>query len=192
MKWSDGHPFTADDILYWWEVSSYEMEIEGAQAPYCMRIRDQHGFVEKLDTYKVRFVFPVPNGLFLSRLTAYDARVITNNPKHYSRKYHHYLGDMELVDKIMRARNLSSRREVTAEMADTYNPEMPRLDPWIYRTYTLNPPQEFVRNPYYFEVDTAGNQLPYVDRVLFDIKTAGMLSPHFSPARLCAGTRREV
>ena len=46
MKWSDGHPFTADDILFWWEVSKYEMDIEGAQAPYCMRIRDQHGWVE--------------------------------------------------------------------------------------------------------------------------------------------------
>ena len=48
--------------------------------------------------------------------------------------------------------------------------------PWIYTEYRSSAPQGFVRNPYYFAVDPQGNQLPYLDRVLFDIKNHAMIS----------------
>ena len=75
----------------------------------------------------------------------------------------------------MRARNLPSARSLYFVLKEWDNPEHPRLWPWIYRTYKIDPPQEFVRNPYYFAVDTAGNQLPYVDRLLFHVKSQQML-----------------
>ena len=40
--------------------------------------------------------------------------------------------------------------------------------PWLYREYSTLNPQFAVRNPYYWVVDTEGNQLPYVDRIMFD------------------------
>jgi ABC-type dipeptide/oligopeptide/nickel transport system permease component/ABC-type transport system substrate-binding protein len=56
------------------------------------------------------------------------------------------------------------------------NPEHPRLWPWIYRTYRATAPQVFVRNPYYFVVDTQGNQLPYLDRVQFEVQDPKILA----------------
>ena len=51
----------------------------------------------------------------------------------------------------------------------TRNPEVPVLGPWR----TLEPINKFTwvmeRNPYYWAVDTAGNQLPYIDRVIMTL-----------------------
>ncbi len=44
------------------------------------------------------------------------------------------------------------------------NPDLPSLEPWVLKT---KPPAErivFERNPYYYRVDGAGHQLPYIDR----------------------------
>ena len=46
------------------------------------------------------------------------------------------------------------------------NPDLPSLEPWVLKT---RPPADrivFERNPYYYRVDGAGHQLPYIDRVV--------------------------
>src|SRR5205823_2490277 len=63
-----------------------------------------------------------------------------------------------------------------AALNDFRNPECPRLWPWIYRTYKSSPPESFVRNPYFWAVDAQGNQLPYVDRILFDVKSPKLIA----------------
>lgn len=47
--------------------------------------------------------------------------------------------------------------------------------PWIYRTQRSQPPETFVRNPYYWAVDERGHQLPYLDRVMFEVRTPLLL-----------------
>ena len=47
MKWSDGHPFTADDILYWWKREANDTAVL-SKPPEFMRIRGRAGHVEKL------------------------------------------------------------------------------------------------------------------------------------------------
>ena len=52
------------------------------------------------------------------------------------------------------------------------NPDLPTLDPWMLQT---KPPSErfvFDRNPYYFGIDPAGHQLPYIDQVTLTIADA--------------------
>ncbi len=52
------------------------------------------------------------------------------------------------------------------------NPNMPSLQPWVLAT---KPPSErfvFRRNPYYYRVDEAGHQLPYIDQVVMSIADA--------------------
>ena len=45
------------------------------------------------------------------------------------------------------------------------NPELPVLTPWK-TVNPINTPQWILeRNPYYFAVDTEGNQLPYWDKI---------------------------
>ena len=55
MRWSDGHPFTADDLVYW-----YEDEVKYFKVPPPRMLRSGAGMgrVEKVDDYCVRFCFP--------------------------------------------------------------------------------------------------------------------------------------
>ena len=175
VLWSDGQaPYTADDILYWWEHEANNPKISGT-IPEIMQVRGQAGTIEKVDDYTVVFRFPEPNGLFPARMATATAAALTNTPAHYLRSYHPDLGDKTLIDEYMKRRKLPNAVAVYRDVKNLFNPLHPRLWPWIYRDYRSNPPQTFVRNPYYFVVDPEGNQLPYLDRVLFEVKTPDML-----------------
>ena len=45
------------------------------------------------------------------------------------------------------------------------NPDLPVLGPWKTVSPNNTPTWVLERNPYFYEVDTAGNQLPYLDRI---------------------------
>ncbi len=169
IKWSDGHPFTADDILYWW---NYETKFTEKTLHLWMHTAGQTGEIIKIDTHTVKFVFPVAHALFLEHLaTAF----IFCAPRHYMEKYHPEIGNDELIEAEMKARNIPTRRGLYVELRLYDNPEHPRLWPWLYRTYKANPPRSYVRNPYYWAVDSEGNQLPYVDRILLDVKNTALV-----------------
>jgi ABC-type transport system substrate-binding protein len=168
VRWSDGDPFDADDILYWWNDETLDTTVGSARVPPGMLIAGQPGTVEKVDAYHVRFRFPVPNSLFPETLARESNNMMS--PVHYLRPYHPRLGDPALIEQAMRAARLSSPRALYNHLRGITNPEHPRMWPWVYRTFKTTPPQVFVRNPYYFVVDEAGNQLPYVDRVQFDVQ----------------------
>jgi ABC-type dipeptide/oligopeptide/nickel transport system permease component/ABC-type transport system substrate-binding protein len=169
MRWSDGHPFTADDIIYWWERDQLHFDV----IPSFMRVGRELGTIEKLDDYTVRFTFPEPYAVFLERLTVQVAWAL---PRHYLEQYHPAFGDQELIQRAMRQLQLNSPLAVYNRMKDHMNPECPRLWPWIYRTHTSSHPYTFVRNPYYWAVDPEGNQLPYIDRVVFDVKAPNLIA----------------
>jgi ABC-type dipeptide/oligopeptide/nickel transport system permease component/ABC-type transport system substrate-binding protein len=175
MKWSDGSPYTADDIVYWWEQEIRNPVMQSV-VPNWMMIEGREGRIEKVDDLTVRFVFPLPYATFRETLASTQDPV--NTPAHYLRRYHPdpNIGDASLIARDMAAYKLPSARSLYSFVKLWNNPEHPRLWPWVYRTFKGNPPQVFVRNPYYFVVDEAGNQLPYIDRVQFDVQDNKMLS----------------
>ncbi|MCD4824675.1 MAG: ABC transporter substrate-binding protein, partial [Phycisphaerae bacterium] len=187
MKWSDGHPFTADDIMYWWDSVIEALKTGGVISNW-MKVGGQPGKVEKIDDLHVKFSFPKPHGLFLEMLASAGEAPVSL-PAHYLKQYHPIWGDKELCEKAMKAYKLPSRRALYAHQRSFTNPEHPRLWPWIYRTYKPNPPQVFVRNPYYYAVDTEGNQLPYVDRVQFDVQDRKLLSLSAAKGKVTMQTR---
>ncbi len=163
MRWSDGAPFTADDILYWWECEANDPEINSAPPPF-MLVNGRPGRVEKLADDCVRFTFPEPHGLFLDLAASARGLEICGSPRHYLRPYHPRVGDPAKIQQALAARRLNSAKTLyLGQLKHPSNTEHPRLWPWIYRQYTPNPPFLLVRNPYYWVVDTAGNQLPYID-----------------------------
>lgn len=178
-RWSDGVPFTADDIMYWWQkemlMPNIMLETSGvSDIPPFMKVRGKLGRVEKIDDYHVRFSFDEPNGYFLPKMCTWYGLPMTNTPKHYLEKYHPIEGDQALIEKTRRQRQLPSAQALYAALKDPSNPEHPRLWPWIYRTYNSTAPFDFVRNPYYWAVDTQGNQLPYIDRMHYEVKSSDM------------------
>jgi ABC-type transport system substrate-binding protein/ABC-type dipeptide/oligopeptide/nickel transport system permease component len=174
MRWSDGQPFTADDILYWWNHEANDPAVS-LTTPDFMRIRGLTGSVEKLGTHRVRFTFPEPNALFLNLLARSKGIEVTNCPAHYLLQYHPTLGDPEKIARWMDAKKLPTRLAVYTDVKKYLNAEHPRLWPWLYRTYRNTPPWTVVRNPYYWVVDTQGQQLPYIDRILFKSRSANLI-----------------
>jgi peptide/nickel transport system permease protein len=175
LRWSDGQPFTADDIMFWWEWEALYFK-SGAQpliSYYFMQHAGRIGRIEQVDKLTVRFVFDDPHAMFLEVLAS---AVDCFRPAHYMRQFHPKIGDQKLITATMQAMNLASADAVYARMANRRNPEHPRMWPWIYTQYRSAAPQGYVRNPYYFAVDPQGNQLPYLDRMLFDIKSRAMIS----------------
>lgn len=175
LRWSDGHPFTVNDIMFWWEHEAMYFK-SGAQ-PLSSYSFMQHagrvGRIEQIDDLTVRFVFDEPHTLFLERLAS---TVDCFRPAHYLRQFHPVIGDRRLIAAIREAANLPSDDAVYVRMCSRRNPEHPRMWPWVYTEYRSSAPQGYVRNPYYYAVDPQGNQLPYLDRMLFDIKNRTMIS----------------
>lgn len=180
VRWSDGHPFTSADITFWWELETYNMR-KGGSPPNWMTTSGQPGQVIAVDDYTVKFVFEETYGNFPEALAS-KIHGGPYSPRHYLRQFHEEFGNQDLIDAVMKAKNLTTKAAVYGTMNSFLNPELPRMTPWIYRTYKNNPPQNFVRNPYYWAVDPQGNQLPYVDRILFEVKT-----PKLIPVAASAG-----
>jgi len=187
MKWSDGHPFTSADIMFWWEAYVMDEAVSGIP-PDWMMVGGKAGHVEWVkasdpgnadekgnDKYKVKFVFPLPQGMFMEHM-AMRGNGVVSYPKHYLEKWHPSRGDEALCERAMRAYRLKSRQALFTHMMSYKNPNHPRLWAWIPREYKASPPYVFVRNPYYFAIDTKGNQLPYIDRVQFAVQQKDILA----------------
>lgn len=168
VRWSDGHPFTARDVMYWWESEQVIYD----EYPEFMYVAGTRGDIEKSDDYTLVFRFDEPYGLFPEVLT----QVIFYNPEHYLRPYHPELGDPEKVAAMMAAQGVADARSSYTRLKTWRNPEFPSLSPWILRAYQRSAPYVFVRNPYYWVVDVEGNQLPYIDRVVWQVRSPDTLA----------------
>ncbi len=169
MKWSDGHPFTAEDIRYWWEE---EMRPEKLIGPVheLMKVNNKPGkvIVYPDNPYKVTFSFPDPYGIFLAKMATAEGQIMLNSPAHYRRQFHPDHAAPEFLERLQEICQMPSVGSLYRHLAASQNPRHPRLWPWIARAHKANPPEMAVRNPYYFCVDEAGNQLPYMDQILSD------------------------
>ncbi len=178
VKWSDGHPFTADDILFWWNYwAKWQDPDTGAKIGYIpetMKIKGQIGEVRKLDDYTVEYVFPQTNAIFLEYMASARGVLYTAVPAHYLKKYHPAFADRQELEQIKKHYQLATDQALYNWAVDLNNPLRPSLSPWIMRTERTTGPFTMVRNPFYWAVDEQGNQLPYMDRVVYQIKNPGM------------------
>lgn len=180
MRWSDGARFTADDILFWYEDVYCNEAFNTVDLKWLVGDREKFS-VEKLDEYQVAFKFAEPNGLFLQQLANPGASAPTSFPKHYLKQFHEkYNPQIEKLVEQERVQNWVALFEkkfgkVTNSGSDHpsrwSNPDLPTLNAWILKNGYSETAAEFVaqRNPFYWKVDLDGNQLPYLDHVLFAV-----------------------
>ena len=64
MKWSDGQPFSADDIMFWYEDIILNDELTPSK-PGALTVGGELAKVTQIDDYTVEFSFAAPNGVFL-------------------------------------------------------------------------------------------------------------------------------
>jgi len=174
MKWSDGEPFTADDILFWYESILLNEDLSPSPPLWMQNGDGSVASVEKLGETTVRWTFAEPNTAFLLNLANMDGadRSITNlafAPAHYLKAFHPEFVDEAELQATVAARGFQTWVELFAvEALPHTSGERPSTAAWM-PTGTTVADEVFVieRNPYYFAVDPEGNQLPYIDEVRF-------------------------
>ncbi len=179
MKWSDGEPFVAQDIAFWWNDQVMNSDLTAGGPPTFMRAGDEPAIVEAIDDYTVRFKFSAPNGLFLQNLATPGGPGPTVTPMHYCTQFHkdyntenldQLIADNKADDWISLYQTKCSAIPGTPSDAVWFNSDLPTLKPWkLTVAYGEGSQLVMERNPYYWKVDTEGNQLPYIDRVVYDI-----------------------
>ncbi len=177
MHWSDGAPFTADDIIFYIEdvLFNEELSIGGPTADWLPRAGAEEFVVEKIDDYTVRFTFANPYGTFLYTLAQWNGRHITWFPKHYLSQFHADYNE-NVADLVAATDGVEDwvglfnlRASGPTDDTNNYfnNLERPLLFPWVPTSVLGGSTQmTMARNPYYWKVDTEGNQLPYIDEVI--------------------------
>jgi peptide/nickel transport system substrate-binding protein len=171
MKWSDGAPFTADDIMFFVDDLLNNSEFYPT-APARFVVAGETMRAEKIDDYTVKFIFAAPYGTFLTELATPLAQEPVLWAKHYCQQFHPaYNSDVQaMVDASNAVEDWPSLFRLNCGEVEApnrwSNADRPTLDPWVVTGDGYSAGSTLVtmeRNPYYWQVDTEGNQLPYVD-----------------------------
>ncbi len=177
MKWSDGHPFTADDIVFF--VDDLLQNEEFYPNPLARYVVDGEVMTaEKIDDYTVTLKFAAPYGTFLTELATPLAQEPVLWAKHYCSQFHPAYNPnvQELVDADPAVEDWPGLFRLNCGEVEApnrwANSERPTLDPWVVvgDGYNAGATQVVMeRNPYFWQVDTEGNQLPYIDRLEMNV-----------------------
>jgi len=162
LKWSDGAPFTVDDVIFWWEAIENDTNITAAVHGEWL-IGGEPMQLEKVDDSTIILKFAAANGLAETVGLAFHGnqwplgfeRFGFYAPKHYLEQFHPAYSD-------------EGSYELFEEKAFDYNVDRPVMTAWKITEYEPGTTLMIAeRNPYYWAVDEAGNQLPYIDSVYF-------------------------
>ena len=168
MKWSDGTPLTTDDVMFWYEDVLMNKELTPT-VPKWLTSGGKPCEIEKVDTYTFRVKFAQPSPLFLINICKQGGNAFFL-PKHYMKQFHPKYTSKEEIEKkakeagfqfwyqLFDARGMNSN-------AWLQNPQLPVLYPWRAASSPTATTMTLERNPYYWKVDPAGNQLPYIDKI---------------------------
>ena len=162
LKWSDGEPYTSADWQYWWEdfaqntdqkiwtIPAYLRNNDGT--PIAMEFPDEYTVVWK-STDRPLWIDP-----YFMAQGFWEFAKNFMKPKHYLEQYHPELTsgatweDYTNIDKWWQT------------------PGYPCLFAWCLSELSEDGQlYTFSRNPYYWRVDTEGNQLPYIDEIQVEI-----------------------
>lgn len=188
MKWSDGQPFTAEDCVWFYNAVCLN-KVDGKGVRNCHK--DANGdpaVVEKVDDTTFTVTFGTPKYDFIEALTV-DLKW------HYAPKHvFENMVNLVIESKGMEDGDAKTAKEAEAleaakaicgvEFSDIgkagkemlyyfWNyPGIPTLNPYVLSTEEgknsiKGDYYEFVRNPYYWKVDAAGQQLPYIDKIVY-------------------------
>lgn len=143
LKWSDGKPLTADDVVFTWNDIIFK-GYGNTSTRDNLYIEGKLPTVEKIDNYTVKFTTPVPFAPFLRQLSTPIAPKhiflpVTKKGKAY---FHTFWGVSTKPDKFVVS------------------------GPFKIREYTPAQRVTFIRNSNYYMIDKKEQKLPYLDRYI--------------------------
>ena len=170
-KWSDGEPFTADDILFWYEDVLLNTDLT-PKVPKWMQSKDgSTAVVAKVDDYTVTWTYTNPNTTLMMELANQDGgdkSYAVFLPAHYLKQFHAKYANADELAKMVTDASFKTWGELFATRKNpAENPDRPVMAAWKPATRVSDEILVLQRNPYYVGVDSEGNQLPYIDEVQF-------------------------
>ena len=153
-KWSDGVPFTADDVMFYWTDNIEDPNVK----PLNSAGPDSFGVgttLEKVDDYTVKWTFK-------------DAF-----PKQYLYTMA-YGGFCPLPAHILKPQHPKYSKNTYDQYQNAFPPNylnFPVMGAWVPVAYRPDDIVVLRRNQYYWKVDQAGNQLPYLDELEYKLST---------------------
>ncbi|PKR54149.1 ABC transporter substrate-binding protein [Thalassospira marina] len=177
MRWSDGQPFSADDIVFWYEDILQNPALTQI-IPDWLTCGGQPVQVEKVDDYTVKFHFAAPYGLFSTFLAQPEGVEPVSYPAHYLKEYLPKYNPKAEAEAARLGYGSWEERFVDVfgrpgsidDPSRWLHPEVPTLNAWVMTgVYGKQDPLIATRNPYYWKIDPTGRQLPYIDTVSFKL-----------------------
>lgn len=168
LKWNNGKPFTSADIAFAAELFSEPTYGAGT----FMKNPNNPVKVEVVDDTTFSLVFEKPNGVIMDDLASINGLTLVSLNKEYcSQFYPKYNSNAAAEAKAAGFETwelwMTDRCSWATETIRWANPELPMMNAWMIEEPLKGDSTRttFVRNPYYWKVDTEGNQLPYIDRL---------------------------
>ncbi len=168
-KWSDGEPFTAEDFRFYFEDVLGNSELTPAPGgPWA--VSGELPQFEVIDETTVRYTYDEPRPT-LSIALGSEVGNRGFRPAHYFKQFH--------IDYNPDANELAAEQgfdgwvqmfgakmspyNFTWNLGSETDPYAPTLNTFVFVSEDTFGNKLYERNPYFFKVDTAGNQLPYTD-----------------------------
>ncbi|MEN6665099.1 MAG: ABC transporter substrate-binding protein [Phycisphaerae bacterium] len=182
LKWSDGLPFTTDDVMFAYEhillnkklTTEFPRDLTADGKPVTI-VRDD---ADPKYTFRIIAAAPIPlMELYLAHWKGMQGWVY--ECAHYMKQFHPDFVGEDTADRLARAEGFLGW--VDYFRARQHSPEgpntergigCPTMGPWVPVSYSST--QDVLeRNPYYWKVDPDGNQLPYIDRMVITKNLTG-------------------
>ncbi|RLT42890.1 MAG: ABC transporter substrate-binding protein [Chloroflexi bacterium] len=179
LRWSDGVPVTSEDVRFTYE-DIYLNEKLTPSFPRHFKTgysaAGQPMTLEIIDDFTFKITFPEPYGGFLRNLVIENWSGYTEliRPAHYLKQYHIDYVTLDSLKDELTAMNLTNEwwQVFAAKVCQSWEVnqpkciDSPRLGPWLLVPSSESGLLTFERNPYYHKVDTLGQQLPYIDKLV--------------------------
>lgn len=154
-KWSDGDPFDAEDVMFYWEDHVLDPNLTPLNGASPANFGGESTKLEKIDNYTIRWTFDTPFPTEYLYQMAYGN--FCPGPSHILKPKHPKYSD-----------------NTYEEYKNAFPPEFmnwPVMGAWVPVEYRPDDIIVLRRNPYYWKVDEEGNQLPYLDEVHYRLST---------------------
>ena len=165
LHWSDGQPFTAADLEFYYQAVVLNPELSPT-FPGWLTTGGVPGEIVKVDDLTVEFRFAHPYAFFPEMVAFHGMMEYLVVPMHYLSQFHpDYTSEEELAQRVRESGFDDWNQLFSARNEPFTNTELPVMRPWVVTQPFPAGRMIAERNPYYWKVDSAGQQLPYIDRI---------------------------
>lgn len=154
-KWSDGVPFNADDIMFYWEDEVIDPNVSPLGGGASPEAFGEGTTLTKIDDYTVEWTFK----------DAFPKQYL------YTMAYPNFCPG---PSHILKPQHPKYSKNTYDQFKNAFPPEfmnMPVMGAWVPVEYRSDDIIVMRRNPYYWKVDEKGNQLPYLNELHYKLST---------------------